>query len=1123
MTSWQIQLINQNRVAAAMSRLASRYTPTRKQYSAPATRGWSSGMDYNTLTDNFRRDLRVSRDSGVGVEPEAQLTIPISNFLRGIAEVSGIGKLNLLREAQLSGVRPDFAAIHNGRPCGWVELKAPGHTLVGSKWTGREARQWGHLKELDALIISEGSKLVLYQLGEQTRTAHLPAEDESWDPSETVELLRLFVSHRPATITRVSQLAKRLAPMAAMLRDRIEAGLEPGKQVKSIVDARAAWVKNVHEGASDNEFANDLAQVIAYAMAIAALRGGADADNDRFLTLSEAQSALRGPNGVLAAALGPVLGIKNLTKDLGSEIGAIERLASVVDAVKVQRSRDRRGEPWLWFYEDFLAAYDPIARKQAGVYYTPTDIVECQVRLVDDILRRDLGRSLSYGDRNVVTLDPATGSGTYPLAVLDRAKIVAEEVRGAAGPRQIAKSLASNLLAFEILPGPYSVAHLRIGQRLAEIAGKLTPPEVVRVYLTDTLDDPVNPISSVGLFGDSAVLAAEREKAAEVKREQPVTIVMGNPPYARGSAESGGGWVSHREDGPSLFDDILKVAKSSGIVFSAIRSLYDDYVYFWRWAIWKAFEQDDTKPAIVSFITASSWLNGPAFVGLRRLARALGDEIWIIDLGGEGRGAVTEENVFAIQTPVAIVTIWRKETTSPQPARIFYRRVRGLDHEKLESLRGIQSPTADPEAWEIVETHSADDSMIPGQVESEWTAMPLLTNIFPWQQPGANIARSWPIASSKDVLKQRWINLLSSEEASERAAKFVTAKTGRNIHTSVKGMSKLSELAAGTTHEPLVRYAYRSFDRQWTFKDPRLAKTESPSLWQSVSSKQIFLATLPTQKLGEGPAMTVAVDVPDFHFFCNRGGKDIIPLYRDNAGEYPNITHGFLKVLSDFYGQSVSAEDLASYVFAIMAHPYYYSVFRKELEYPGPRVPITIDAELFDEAVKLGSKLLNVQTWGERFIAEENSFDSSFTGNIGWVNEVGNIPESPGEIAHLSETNTLKIGDGLVSGVTTEMWNFRVSGFPVLQRWLGSRTRRGVGRAADENRATPLDRIRPTVWEDEWNDELLELLKMLAITTHSWSLQESLLIRILSGNLIDSGCFPVPGDVERQVPKTTTH
>src|SRR5699024_12044009 len=133
------------------------------------------------------------------------------------------------------------------------------------------------------------------------------------------------------------------------------------------------------------------------------------------ISIDEARIELRqGPNNVLAAALGPILGVPEFVEYARPEISAIERLVSAIDPVAISRTKDSRGEPWLWFYEDFLAVYDPQARSQSGVYYTPTPVVRAQTRLVDSILRFALDRPLGFGAQSVVTLDPATGSRTYP-------------------------------------------------------------------------------------------------------------------------------------------------------------------------------------------------------------------------------------------------------------------------------------------------------------------------------------------------------------------------------------------------------------------------------------------------------------------------------------------------------------------------------------------------------------------------------------------------------------------------------------------------------------------------------------------------------------------------------------
>lgn len=1075
----------------------------------------------NEAASKYAQDLSLAQDTGVAAEPEAQLTVPIHDLLIAVASAADLGDVRLLREAQLRGVRPDFAALVDGRPCGWVELKAPNHSLDGPSWRGREKKQWQLLAELDALVVTNGHSAVFYRSGEEVKTADLPVDGpDGWDPAPLMALMRLFTSSRPAAISRVSELSARLAPLARLLRERIEVGLEAPTLRQPVARAWEAWRIHVHEGANEKAFANDLAQVIAYSLAIAALRGDADTNRDNHITLTEARDVLRGPNDVLAAALGPALDVPGLLEELAPEVGAIERLASVVDPVRISRSRDSRGEPWLWFYEDFLAKFDPAARKEAGVYYTPVDVVRCQVNLSDYILREILGKPLSFGDPKVVTLDPATGSGTYPLAVLDRAADVAKQERGIAGPRQVSRALAQNLIAFELLPGPYAVAHLRIGQRLAELAETLTPPEHVRVYLTDTLDDPDSEVPMLGLWGDVAVLAQERAKASQVKRQQPVTVVMGNPPYARRSAAAGGGWVVHPAHGRSLFADVIEPAQASGVVFSAQASLYNDYVYFWRWALWKAFEQDPGRPAVVSFITGSSWLNGPAFRGLRALARQFADEMWIVDLGGEGRGANQEENVFAIQTPVAIVTLYRRGKTKRAPATVHYRRLRGTAAKKLSAVSEVRAPAEQPDEWQILEV-APEAPVIPETGDAAWLAMPALADLFPWQQPGCKLNRAWPIAPSRAVLRERWRTLLNKEDAVERAELFVTGSSGRNIHTKVGDLPKLSELPTGASSQPIVRYGYRPFDRQWTFEDPRLAKTESPSLWATRSDRQVFLSTMTTTPLGTGPALTVATAVPDLHHFRGSyGGKDIVPLYRDANARHANLPAGLLDQLATRFRRPVSPEDLAAYVYALLAHPGYFETFRVPLGSPGPRVPLTADPNLFAEAVSLGGQLLWLQTYAERFHASGRSSRVPPVSGLGWARSVSTIPADVGEVHYARDTETIHVGDGQVTGVIPEVWEFSVSGYPVVERWLGFRTAKGIGRSSSPKYATPLDRIRPTEWEDEWNDELLDLLRVLTHTVRIRPEQSELLARVLSGELIPASELPTPSPEERAVPKT---
>ncbi|MFJ5667526.1 type ISP restriction/modification enzyme [Micromonospora chalcea] len=1079
------------------------------------------------LALRYHDGVSVAARSALAAEPEAQLTAPVKELFEAVGSGSG-GQLQLVREAQLDGVRPDFGALFNGQPCGWIELKAPAKSIDGTKWRGREAAQWELLAQLDSLIVCNGSHAQLYNEGVPVSPlVVLPLQDAStWDAEPLRELLLLFTSARPSLITRVSDLARRLAPLARLLRDRILVLLDDPSEKSAMRQGMKAWAAHIHNDVDKKGFANDLAQVVAYSMAIAALRGGADVNANDLIELDEARHAIERTSPVLAAALGPVLGVKGLLAQIRHEVAAIERLVSAVDPVAVARSHDPRGEPWLWFYEDFLGAFDPEARKKAGVYYTPTDVVEHQVRMVDDIIQMRFGRRLGFADPSVLTLDPACGSGTYPLAIIDASVETALQLRGPAGPSQVASTLARNLISFELMPGPYAVAHLRIGQRLAEMAGQLIPPKI-RVYLADTLDDPDAVAPTLPLWGDADVLAEERRRAQEVKRDEKVMVAIGNPPYDRVSAASGaGGWVVSSGRSRSLFDDVLEPATAS-TRFSHIASLYNLYVYFWRWAIWKVFEGAEDGPGVVSFITASSWLSGPGFVGLRQLAQSLADEIWVCDLGGDNRGTRVEENVFDIETPVAIVTLFRDGKSSRRELpRVFLRRLSGTRQEKLSGVAGLASPLRDQEAWEELTLAKLGDPMVQQTAGSTWQSMPSLAQIFPWQYPGLMINRTWPVAPSAKLLAKRWAAFVALPSAELRAEAYITPPTGRNIHTRVQGLPPLSSLQKGAPHLEIARYSFRSFDRQWILHDPRLIALDRPALWASRSERQIFLSTMMTTPLGRGPVMTVATEPPDKHHFRGSyGGKDTIPLFRDSSANQPNVTKGLPEALgSEFRAidprkSNPTPEDLAAYVYAILSSPRYFEMFSDELAAPGPRVPIVRTPDLFARVCELGRELLWLHTFGQRYTGRTRPADIVRDPNVFWEAPVTAIPETMASVKHEPGEERLVVGNGSLRGVSEWVWSHSVSGWPILQRWLAYRTVRGYGRAA--SRPGMLDAIRPIDWEDEWNDELLELVTVLRKTEALLAQQAALVDEVCAADLVPASDLPIPEEYECKEPKVS--
>jgi len=783
-------------------------------------------------------------------------------------------------------------------------------------------------------------------------------------------------------------------------------------------------------------------------------------------------------------------------------------------------------DPWLYFYEDFLAAYDPKLRKNRGVYFTPAPVVSAQVALVTDLLEQRFDKSLGLVDDDVVVLDPACGTGTYLLAGLRSGLELVRARYGSGAVANRATTAARNFHGFEILVGPYAVSHLRFAQQVLSSSGAL-PEDGVHVYLADTLDSPnAKPLGQLHLDLAHRKLADEHERARKVKADTRVLVCLGNPPYYRQQIDAGGeeaveregGWVRYGDDGRGgILRDFLDPATAAG-QGKHVKNLYNLYVYFWRWAIWKVLDSTG-GPGIVSFITASSYLRGPGFVGMRRKLREVFDELWIIDLGGEGRGARRSDNVFAIQTPVAIAIGVRHGAPNPtHKAHVAYTKIEGTEADKLSALAAIEgfgSLTFEPcfDGWE--------EPLLPKSVGA-FATWPLLTDLFPWQQPGVKVGRTWPIAADSEVLEHRWQHLATSQGSARREL-FKDSPTGRKVANTPQTLPpearRLGSIATlDPTAEPTPNvnaYAYRSFDRQLLIADARLIDRPSPPLWLTHGPRQLYLTSLLSGILGDGPAATVTALIPDLHHFRGSfGGKDVIPLWRDVAATEPNVTGGLLDLLSRTYGRHVDAETLFAYCYAILASPAYVDRFAEELEVPGPRLPLTKNPECFARAEALGRQLVRLHTFGQRFLDLGERFNEVLQGRVRCTKPVPSEPEAyPESFIYDESAQVLRVGDGEFAPVAPDVFRFSISGFPIVRSWLDYRMRTGAGR-----RSSPLDDIRATRWPASFTEELLRVLWVLEHTVSLFPELSAALSAVLEGPLFEAAEIPVPTKEERSPP-----
>ena len=495
--------------------------------------------------------------------------------------------------------------------------------------------------------------------------------------------------------------------------------------------------------------------------------------------------------------------------------------------------------------------------------------------------------------------------------------------------------------------------------------------------------------------------------------------------------------------------------------------------------------------------------------GLRALLRDRFDELWIADLGGEGRGAMTEENVFEIRTPVAIAFgVCASAPASPE-CTVRYTQLQGTRAEKFHRLSQL---TVD-ESWTDIPGQELD-RMTP-QSHVDYFSWPPITNLLPWIHTGAEVKRSWPIGETRSVLLRRW-ETFSGSPRTRRLGLFKETRD-REVAGSYAPLLKasgesrlkpLSRVRPGDSLEAIQPYSFRSFDEQWVIADSRVGDYFRPALWTCHSDKQVYLTTMTTNVLGRGPVLTVARNVPDRHHFSARGGKDVLPLYRDRHATVPNATGGLLDVLTDRLAMNVTWEDFAAYSVALLGTAAFGEKFAVELaEAAGPvRLPITTNPKLFTRAVQLGRELIWWHTRGERF-----SPDGRTTLPVGTAKEIEPVRGYPETFHYDASDQRLTVGTGVFGPVSPEVWRFEVSGLHVMASWLGYRMRKRKGK-----RSSPLDDIRPSRWT--FTAELFRVLAILERTLDITPRVSGLLDEIVSGPLLLASELPQPTDAERKPP-----
>ena len=940
---------------------------------------------------------------------------------------------------------------------------------------------------------------------------------------------KAFVLPAGQAISDASRLVERMSRTARDLRVQIRGALaaENGSGAFSelMAEIRTQLVSDVNA----DSFANMCAQTLVYGVLSSRVTNPEDfGSTPIFSTVPLA-------NPFLEAFFEQVhdhVEAQDLAGNDLSQLVADLRETNVEAILDQIGSTAKGGDPVIHFYEDFLKKYDPQERLNAGAFYTPQPAVEFIVRAVDEVMRTRFHLDMGIADaapwqqvaqrngfevpegvdpdkRFVSMIDPATGTGTFLVEWLRRAE---KSYKGDDWPAYLRNDVLESMHAFELMLAPYAIAHLKVALELHETGAGGAG---MQILLTDTLDHA----HSQGQLGTMThPVAQEGLRAAELKESERFTIVVGNPPYGREQKAIGdtskrkGGVVRHGVPGIApLFEAIAEPMKEAGRG-GHLKNAYNDYVYFWRWALWQATELPP-GPGVVAFITASSYLDGISMGGLRHLLRKAFDELWIVDLGGEGRGALKDDNIFDIQTAVAIGVGVRTGSTPAEQRHtgcvVRYRRITGTRSDKLSSLHNLTLTDVSEKV-----PGAGLDRLIPlsGSDYFDW---PEITDLFPWMHSGSQVKRTWPIAEDKSLLMRRWKKLLKAKATQREALlKKTRDRTASSAPPALLApgatLTPLANLTRNDQPEGMQPYGYRSFDRQWLLADHRLCDFPRPVLWQARGPRQVYLTTLTSTKLGKGPVLTATPYVPDLHHFRGTyGAKDVMPMHRDASAAAPNVTKGLLAALSHTIGVDVAGEDLLAYAYALGATPAFSDRFGKRLaEAAGPvHVPITAEPGLFAESVALGRELLWWHTWGERF-----SPDDRRSLPPGSAVEVRPVVGMPNTYSYDSPSHTLTVGAGAFAPIAPEIWSFEVSGLKILDSWLGFRMQDRQGK-----KSSALDNVRPPRWTQ--TDELLLVLSIIEHTVEATPKAEDLLERIVSGPLIPAEDLPSPASAEHKAPK----
>ncbi|WQT66617.1 N-6 DNA methylase [Helicobacter pylori] len=996
------------------------------------------------------------------------------------------------------GGQPDFCVSYQGLNIGYIENKRVGTDLnrllksdqilkylelnpnlmltdyLNFVWVGKDENNEPLIKrEISIASLDELSK---------------PLKPKPQTERDLIELFRGFFNHEAAPITNAKDFANALSARTRYLKDALIKYQEK-TQVSSIFNN---FKEYLYEELSFEDFSDAFAQTLTYSLFLAKLNHPFEKIN-----LDNVRSSIPKNFAVIremADFLKKLDGIKEIQWLLNEILSSINH----VDMDSIIKDLNDDKDPYLHFYETFLSAYDPKLRESKGVYYTPDSVVKFIINALDSLLKTHfkdapLGLKSALDNENIKLLDFATGTGTFLLEAFRKVLEMRKTSDGGISTKEDKyQNLLKQFYGFEYLIAPYAIAHLNLSQAFKEEFKKpLKENDALKIILTNTL---IQPSEIAAYRGLNPIFETELLNAQEIKKDENILIITGNPPYSGASSNEGlFEWevkatygiepefqTIEIEKNVKLADKIQTLLKnvqkqkegSSKDALKALKSLHskyklqkeknpkwllDDYMKFMRFAQNKI---ESLGHGLFGFISNNAFLDNPTFRGLRRSLLECYDELYILNLHGNARKkeetpqGATDENVFNIMQGVSINLFVKKaQTTKP---KICYYDVYGERAEKYAFL--AQNDLNSIEWLELAPR------------EPFYLLIPQKTPLLEEYEQGFSVQEmfqvgSTGICSQRDHVvfhkdKESLLKLLkdfSTLEPSELRRVYNIKKDGRDwrLEYAIKDV----KANANNLEQYIVSCQYRPFDFYYTYY------TGKSKSFIAYPRGEVFKHMLPPPTNPKTPNQTrknVALNTPRqlknndkswtqcFISSCindqglSSGGNGAgvnYPLYQFNNPNYTeNFTPEFRGFIDKHYNHSFEPLEILGYIYALLYSPNYRKRYEGFLKIDYPKILFTENKDLFRALSLLGIELIGLHVLNQESL--NYSFEKLKDATIGesyYMEAHERNPIISKKPSHNEPEQRLYINHSTYfSGVSQEIYDYRIGGYCVLDKYLKS-------------------------------------------------------------------------------------